>query len=157
MQAFPSLKLPEEIRDLFDYVTVARMTVNQSKTRLHVYIYSDNWIRKKYIYEVEEAIREQVFGKVEMDVKIIERFRLSSQYTPKYFYRVYRASMKQELMEVSPLLNQIFLHTELIFHDDGLVYAKIPDNCGNKETTNYWTPVELSHLFYIKFQNRIYT
>ncbi len=161
MQAFPSLKLPEEIRDLFDYVTVAKMTVNQSKTRLHVYIYSDNWIRKKYIYEVEEAIREQVFGKVEMDVKIIERFRLSSQYTPKYFYRVYRASMKQELMEVSPLLNQIFLHTELIFHDDGLVYAKIPDSMISRqrkeELLDYFEKVfcERAGLSYVRVDGEI--
>ena len=128
MQAFPSLKLPEEVRDLFDYVTVSRLTMNQSKTRLHVYIYSNNWIRKKSIYEVEEAITDQVFGKVEMDVKIIERFHLSSQYTPKNFYRVYRTSMNQELSDVSPILYQIFLHTDITFHEDGLVYAKIPDS-----------------------------
>ena len=128
MQAFPSLKVEKEIRDLLEYVTVTRVTVNQSKTRLHVYIYSNNWIRKKYIYEIENAIREQIFGKVEMEVKIIERFHLSSQYTPKYFYRVYRTSMNQELMEVSPLLYQVFTRTALDFREDGLIYARIPDS-----------------------------
>ena len=128
MQAFPSLKLSGEIISLLEYVTVNRLTVNQSKTRLHVYICSDNWIKKKHIYEIEEAISDQIFGDVEMEVHIIERFRLSSQYTPANFYRVYRTSMNAELSNVSPLLYQTFLHTKLTFSENGLVYAEIPDS-----------------------------
>ena len=115
-KAFPSLDLSPEVQALLDNCVVDRLIVNGDKTRMRIYISSENWIGKRYIYEIGEAISEQIFENVKMEISIVERFKLSSQYTPKNFYRVYRKSMLLELKTVSPLLYQAFLHTTL---DDG--------------------------------------
>ena len=127
-KAFPSLDLSPEVQALLDNCVVDRLIVNGDKTRMRIYITSDNWIGKRYIYEIEEAISEQIFENVKMEISIIERFRLSSQYTPKNFYRVYRKSMLLELKTVSPLLHQAFLHTKLEFDSDREVRAEITDS-----------------------------
>ena len=135
LKAFPGLDLPREIRDLMEGVTVTRLAINQARNRLHVYISSENWIKKQYIYEVEDAIAGQIFENVTMEVKIVERFVLSSQYTPKNFYKYYRSSMLLELKEVSPLLHQMFLHTNLEF-DGNTIYAAIPETIISRERKN---------------------
>ena len=135
LKAFPGLNLPREIRDLMEGVTVTRLAINQARNRLHVYITSENWIKKQYIYEVEDAIAGQIFENVTMEVKIVERFVLSSQYTPKNFYKYYRSSMLLELKEVSPLLHQMFLHTNLEF-DGNTIYAGIPETIISRERKN---------------------
>ena len=40
---------------------------------------SHQWIHKKYIYQLERQIEEQLFSNVPLRVKIIERFYLSRQ------------------------------------------------------------------------------
>ena len=127
-KAFPSLDLSPEVQALLDNCVVDRLIVNGDKTRMRIYISSENWIGKRYIYEIGEAISEQIFENVKMEISIVERFKLSSQYTPKNFYRVYRKSMLLELKTVSPLLYQAFLHTTLEFEGDREIRAKISDS-----------------------------
>ena len=127
-KAFPSLDLSPEVQALLDNCVVDRLIVNGDKTRMRIYISSENWIGKRYIYEIGEAISEQIFENVKMEISIVERFKLSSQYTPKNFYRVYRKSMLLELKTVSPLLYQAFLHTTLEFEGDREIRAKITDS-----------------------------
>jgi DNA polymerase-3 subunit alpha (Gram-positive type) len=127
-EAFPNLLVSDKIRKYLDYVVVDRVVVNQARNRLRVYITSDNWIRKSYITKLEEAIAGQVFTDVSMQVKIVEHFHLSGSYTPENFYEVYRDSMLTELKDVSPLLHQAFLHTELTFSDPNLVRVEIPES-----------------------------
>lgn len=127
-KAFPSLDLSPEVQALLDNCVVDRLIVNGAKTRMRIYITSENWIGKRYIYEIEEAVSAQIFENVPMEVNVVERFRLSSQYTPKNFYRVYRKSMLLELRTVSPLLHQAFLQTTLEFEGDREIRAKITDS-----------------------------
>ena len=132
-EAFPRLQLDDKVRKLLDYATVDRVVVNQAKNRLRVYLTSKNWIRKSYIYQVENAICEQIFGNVRMEVKIVERFHLSASYTPEYFFREYRTSMLTELKNVSPLLHQVFVHSEISFPDAGTVRIRIPESCVSED------------------------
>ena len=124
LQTFPNLELKDKVRDLMQYATVERITVNSRRNRLRVYILSENWIKKATIFEIEAAIREQVFPDAEMDVKIVERFRLSASFTPENFYEVYKNSMLRELKEISPLLQHTLLHAALEFPGDGSVHVR---------------------------------
>ena len=135
--AFPNLIMDEKYRELLRFVTVERVTVNSVRNRLRVYISSDNWLKKSTVFEMEKAIREQVFPETEMEVKIIERFHLSVSYTPANFYKVYRSSMLRELKEVSPLLQHTLLHAALEFPEDGSVHVRFPDSVISKERKQY--------------------
>ena len=126
-KAFPNLALSSEAGELMERARVSRIAVNQAKNRMRVYITSDNWIKKEYIYEVEDAIASQIFDNAGMEVKVVEHFRLSNQYNPKNFYRLYRTSMLLELKQVSPLLHQTFLHVKLDFGKDGQIGVELPD------------------------------
>ena len=64
--AFPNLIMDEKYRELLRFVTVERVTVNSVRNRLRVYISSDNWLKKSTVFEMEKAIREQVFPETEM-------------------------------------------------------------------------------------------
>ncbi len=125
-EAFPDLNLSPEIRALLRDVTVERVTINQKKNLLHVYLRSPNWIKKQTIYETEDAIAEQIFDNAGMQVRIVERFVLSQSYTPGNFYEVYRSSMLLELKTRSPLLYQMLVHAELRFTDEGRIEAEVP-------------------------------
>ena len=123
---FPNLILDAEIEGLMQSVTVERVTVNPAGNRLRVFMLSENWLKKAYIYRVEEAISKQIFADREVDVHIVERFHLSPSYTPELFYDSYKASMLEELKSVNPLLFQCFLRSNLTFSKDG-IRASIPD------------------------------
>ena len=126
-EVFPGLSLAPKVQELLEYVTVERVAVNRSGNRLRVYAVSENWLKKSLIYEIEEAIASQLFPGRRMEVKVVERFRLSASYTPEHFYRSYRKSMLLELKTVSPLLYHTFSGAELTF-GPGLVRADIPDS-----------------------------
>ena len=91
-EVFPNLKVEDKLQELLDGVQVTKVAANSAKDRLRVYLLSRQWIHKKYIYDLEEAISSQFFPGVSMEVKIIEKFSLSSQYTPENLYEVYRNS-----------------------------------------------------------------
>ena len=133
LEAFPNLNLEPKVTELLAFVNVDRVTMSSSKNRLKVYITSENWIKKTTVRELERAIEGQIFSDAHVEVKIIEKFLLSSSYTPEYFYKVYRNSMLRELKEASPLLHHLFLHAELDFSEAGIIHVSVPDSVIRKE------------------------
>ncbi|MDO4521870.1 MAG: PolC-type DNA polymerase III [Eubacteriales bacterium] len=101
MEVFPELRVSEQTKKLLEKVTVTKVTVTSSRDFMRVHLVSDTWIHKKYIYELEEAIKEQYFAGDELQVRIIERFHLSGQYTPENFFPDYRDSILLELKNYS--------------------------------------------------------
>lgn len=126
-EAFPKLQLSGRLANLADDMEVERVTLNPSKDHLHVYITSHNWIGKKYIYKLEEAILSQIFEKSSMTVTVVESFMLSSSYTPSNFYEVYQSSMQLELEHYNQLLYQTYVHSILTFPSDKEVHIAMPD------------------------------
>ena len=82
-QVFPTLKVEEDTRILFSDVEVRKITANSRRDFLHVYIYSRHLIQKKQIRQMEQRIKEQLFGRSPVDVGIEEEYALSGQYTPE--------------------------------------------------------------------------
>ena len=125
--AFPGLETSGRLEKLLETVTVDRVTVNEVRRTLHVYIVSGSWIGKQYIYELERAIKEQFFKDADLTVTVVERFHLSASYKPGNFYDVYRTSMLIELKKISPLFYQMFNHTTFSFPSDVEIEVVLPD------------------------------
>ena len=53
---FPGLKVKEQLKEWLEMVTVTKVSCNPDKTRLWIYIKSDRWIHKKFIFALEEQI-----------------------------------------------------------------------------------------------------
>ena len=124
---FPNLKIKDELHELLDMVMVTRVSCNPSKTRLWVYIRSERWIHKKYIFELEQQIERQCFPGIQMQVTVIERFYLSRQYTPDNFLEVYRSSMELELRNYNMLEYNLFKRARISFTGTDHMELVLPD------------------------------
>ena len=126
-EVFPKLKLGDTLAELLKDSSVTRVTCNQERTRLWVYLTSSTWIRKQKIYELENEIKVQCFPDISMDVTAIEKFRLSVQYTPENFLEVYRDSMETELKNHSTLCSSLFHQAEISFPEETVLRMVLPD------------------------------
>ena len=89
------------MHSLFSQVTVTKVTVTSVRERMRVYISSEKLIHKQYVYAVEQAIREQFFSGENIEVKLLEKFQLSRQYTAEKLMPIYRDSILMELKDYS--------------------------------------------------------
>ena len=125
---FPNLKIKDPLQELLDMVAVTRVSCNPDKTRLWVYISSERWIHKKYIIELQQQIERQCFPGIQMQVTVIEKFRLSRQYTPDNFLEVYRSSMELELRNYNMLEYNLFKRSRITFSGTEEMDLVLPDS-----------------------------
>ncbi len=100
-EVFPNLEVNPQVHSLFAQVTVTKVTVTSVRDRMRVYISSEKLIHKQYVYAVEQAIREQFFSGENIEVKLLEKFHLSRQYTAEKLMPIYRDSILMELKDYS--------------------------------------------------------
>lgn len=113
--AFPTLSLDGELEGLLETAEVTKISANHDHDHIRVYLHAKRLIFKRNIWRLEEAIRSQIFGGKQVDVKIIESFCLSEQYTPKTLMEVYRESMLEELNRYSVLAYNLLRTAEMEF------------------------------------------
>ena len=77
LDVFRTLKLPDDIRVYMENVEVTKVSKTSTNSLARVYIKNDKVISKKIIYKVEDALKKQIFRIQNMDVRIIDRYRLS--------------------------------------------------------------------------------
>ena len=148
---FPTLKVEDDIQILFADVEVKKITTNSRRDFLHVHIYSRHLIQKKQIWQMERRIKDQLFGKVAVDVRIEEEYALSGQYTPESLINEYRESIILELKESSILAANMFAQAQIRFDEGNVVCLELLDTIvseGRKEEI-------LAHLKYI-FEHRFH-
>ena len=118
LEVFLGLEVEKELKALLEDVKVTKIAVNPKKDRMRVYIQSIQWIQKKYIYALEKQIKKQFFASAQIQIKIIEKFTLTSQYTPKLFFEAYRSSMLDELRGHSILIYNTFRTAKIEFPEE---------------------------------------
>jgi DNA polymerase-3 subunit alpha (Gram-positive type) len=127
-EVFPKLKVKKELEELLATVVVTKVASNPAKTHLRVYIKSDRWIHKKYIFELENQIEKQCFAGLLMNVTVIERFCLSRQYNPANFLETYRSSMELELRNYNMLECNLFKRSKITFPEENVLHMVLPDS-----------------------------
>ncbi|MDO4307573.1 MAG: PolC-type DNA polymerase III [Eubacteriales bacterium] len=125
---FPNIKVKAELSEWLDMVQVTKVSCNAAKTRIWVYIKSDRWIHKKYIFALEEQIERQCFPGLNVSVTVIERFYLSRQYTPENFLEIYRSSMELELRNYNMLEYNLFKRAKISFSGENTMSLVLPDS-----------------------------
>ena len=128
LDVFRNLELKGELRALLEEVEVTKISINRRKDYIRIYIRSRQWIHKKHIYALEKAIASQCFRGVPMTVKILERFSLSSQYTPELFLDAYRSSMALELKHYSILVFNMFRNAVITFPREDTMHMVLVSN-----------------------------
>ena len=117
-EAFPTLKLEEELEGLLDTTEVTKISANHEHTHIRIYLRAKRLIFKKNIWKLEKAITEQIFQNRAIQVKIIESYELSEQYTPKSLIEVYKDSILDELNAYSVLEYNLLRTADMEFLEE---------------------------------------
>ena len=117
-EAFPTLKLEEELEGLLDTTEVTKISANHEHTHIRIYLRAKRLIFKKNIWKLEKAITEQIFQNRAIQVKIIESYELSEQYTPKSLIEVYKDSILDELNAYSVLEYTLLRTADMEFPEE---------------------------------------
>ena len=98
--------------------TVTKVASNRNRDFIRVYFDNTRLIPKRDIWRLEEDMRQQLFPNQKMQIKLMEHYRLSGQYTAKTLLDTYKESMLCEIKEYSLLLYNIFRKAEIRFEED---------------------------------------
>lgn len=127
---FEGLSVEEKLSELFSDVLVKRIVNNRAKSSIRIYIESNRLIHKSDIYKMEKAIVQLLGGQV--SIKIIESFKLSSQYNSENLYKMYKDSILLEIGNYSRIEYSILNKAEVKFEDD-VMLLKITDTLLSKD------------------------
>ncbi len=126
-EVFQTLKLDTALTELFESVTVTKVSSTARQDVLRVYVSSDNLIMKEDIWRVERAI-ERMFSGRDLTVYIIESFHLSAQYDARKLMEVYRDSILEELKQYSHIEYSLFKHADISYKDENTIVLTIENN-----------------------------
>ncbi|MDO5574644.1 MAG: PolC-type DNA polymerase III [bacterium] len=126
-EVFVTLKLNSELSMLFSGVEVERVVSTSHKDILKIYLHSDHLITKQNIRAVEREIKNQLFAGAKMQVKIMEHFTLSSQYTPENLMEVYGESIRMELKDYNHFDYNLFYHATIEYPEEQVMLLTIED------------------------------
>ena len=127
LDVFRTLKLPDDIRVYMENVEVTKVSKTSTNSLARVYIKNDKVISKKIIYKVEDALKKQIFRIQNMDVRIIDRYRLSEQYTPQTIMDVYYDSILFELEKYWTLEYNLLKNSTWEFEKSDLLVLTLED------------------------------
>ncbi len=127
-EVFPALRLESGLHDLFEQVTVDRVSASKQKDFIRVFITSGHLIPKAKVFKAEEEIRKQLFPERAVVIKIYENYNLSSQYNPERFLAIYRDSILLELKAFSPVLYSIFKNADIRYPDSSQMVLTVTDD-----------------------------
>ncbi len=111
---FNELVVSDDDRELLEETKITRLVSSSRHDRLHVYLVSDHIVPKDRIYEMENRIRKQYYNDGPVNVRIIERFRLGSAYSPKTIVRLYKGSLLTEASHINPAWTDLLCHADFV-------------------------------------------
>ena len=125
--AFPTLEFNEDIMDILADVEVLKVATNSAKTRLRVYITSRRLIPKSTIFVLENGFRKQIPPFKTMDIHVVEKYELSSQYTQEKLWGIYKESILDELRHESIIDYEIVKKAKVRFIADDKMELAVLD------------------------------
>ena len=127
-EVFPGLQLDGQVKQQMDQVEVEKVTTTSRKDYLRIYILSGHLIQKDIIYRVEREIKEQLFKKNPIIIKIYEKFKLSAQYNPQKLYQIYQESILEELKNYDHILHNSLKGADVNFFKSEKVELILADS-----------------------------
>ena len=135
-EVFPTLKITGEMSALLKETKITKVASNSAQNALRIYLESTRLIPKPEIYHIEQEIKQQLFPRKEIAVKIIEKFNLSSQYTPEKLMAVYRESILEEIRNYSVLLYNLMRCGKMEFDREDHMILTLEDTIVASERSN---------------------
>ena len=127
-EVFPTLKLEKNLQDLFEQVSVEKVSATKRKDLIRIYIFCDRLIQKEIIFTVEQRIKTGLFADAPLTIKIYEKYQLSAQYNPEKLMNTYRDSILMELREYDHIEYSTFKNASVTYPDDKRVLLTVEDS-----------------------------
>ena len=124
LSVFSDLNMNDVDKQLQD-AEVSRIITNRNHTKIRIYMDLNTLVPAERIRHLEKMIKDEYFP--EMDVRIIEKFHLSEQYTPEKVYENYRDSILQEIYANNRIMYQILKGCDLHFEENRLTIVLVDD------------------------------
>ena len=124
-EVFPPLNLEQGLLDLLEQVRVEKVTSNRAKNFIRVYLVSGKLIHKEQLFQLERTLKRQLFGRAEVELKILERYELSGQYTPEKLLELYKDSILYALKHYSILEYNLFRGANISFPEENLMRLEL--------------------------------
>ena len=148
-EVFPPLDLEQGLLDLLGQVRVEKVTSNRAKNFIRVYLVSGKLIHKEQLFHLERVLKKQLFGRTEVELKILERYELSGQYTPEKLLELYKDSILYELKHYSILEYNLFRGAKISFPEEHVMRMEL-----QKTTLGEDAADELIRVLYKIFTER---
>ena len=104
LEVFKNLTVRQTLRDSFEGVTLVKLANARKKGLVKLYISSDHIIPRKDKAEMDRIIKNTFFKEDDLNVKIIENYKLSANLSICAILNSYSESMLYELDEISKVL-----------------------------------------------------
>ena len=124
---FQSLECAPHMDELLNFVSVEKVTASSDMTLIKVNIIAERIIEKRTILELEALIKDTMFPKKNIKIKIFEKFKLSSQYTPKNLFDAYKDSILLEIKNYK-ISEYIILNNATISFDGAYMDMTVEKN-----------------------------
>ncbi len=148
-EVFPPLPVEQGLADLLEQVRVEKVTSNRAKNNIRVYLVSKKLIHKEQLFQLERILKRQLFGNSPVEIKILERFELSEQYTPGKVLELYRDSLLFELRAYNILEYNLFRGARISFPEEGRMKLVLEKTTLGEEAAD-----ELIRILYKVFTER---
>ncbi|MGN0335490.1 MAG: PolC-type DNA polymerase III [Lachnospiraceae bacterium] len=125
-EVFPDLQLTGILEGLCMQMCVEKVTSNKAGNRIKVYVVSKKLIQKEQLFLLEKNIKDQLFPRSRIEIKIIERFELSEQYDPENLYESYKDSILAEFKADSDLEYNLLRMARVSFTGDSVMKMTLP-------------------------------
>ncbi len=138
---FPTLQVDEKTRALFEDTQVEKVSTNTKRTFIKVALVSDHLIDQGKIDEMEDTIKNQLFGREKLKVMIRPSFTLGEDVTPQQVFDSYKDSFLSEIKKKSAVLAGMFSGAAARFETENILCLTLSESIVADEKQE-----ELTHL-----------
>ena len=72
LEVFQKLKLSDDLKNIFQFVDVTRITMNSQHTKMRIYIESSRLIEKSAIFKIRDELGKELKTGKKITIEIIE-------------------------------------------------------------------------------------
>ena len=135
-EVFPTLVLNEDMQKMMSGIEVTKVSANRQKCVIRIFLYGTHLIPKADVFQMEKEIVRQLFKGQQINVKIIEKFRLSEQYSAQSLMDIYGDSIAEELRAYSLLLYNVYRTAKITFLAQNRMKMVLEDTMIARERSN---------------------
>jgi DNA polymerase-3 subunit alpha (Gram-positive type) len=75
-EVFSNLKVDKDLESFLENASISKVVTNSNRDSMRVYMECKDLVPKRRIWKLEEEIKKQYFGRQNLEVNILEKFRL---------------------------------------------------------------------------------